>query len=108
MADAQILDEPGAVKVVCGDDGRAMYFSRAPIPFLRDPEDRAARDPLIRLHLGIYAYTRPALAAWVALPAHPLELSERLEQLRPLAAGWGYGRGRWLRTPIDGRDRPHR
>jgi len=91
VADAQILDEPSAVKVVCGNDGRAMYFSRAPIPFLRDAEDRSARDPLIRLHLGIYAYTRPALAAWVALPTHPLEVSERLEQLRPLAAGWGIG-----------------
>jgi 3-deoxy-manno-octulosonate cytidylyltransferase (CMP-KDO synthetase) len=91
VADATILDEPSAVKVVCGDDGRALYFSRAPIPFLRDANDRAARDPLIRLHLGIYAYTRPALAAWVALAPHPLEVSERLEQLRPLAAGWGMG-----------------
>ena len=77
--------------MVCGDDGRALYFSRAPIPFLRDADDRDARDPLIRLHLGIYAYTRPALAAWVALAPHALEVSERLEQLRPLAAGWGMG-----------------
>ena len=91
VADVSILGEPSAVKVVCGDDGRALYFSRAPIPYLRDPSDQAIRDPLVRLHLGIYAYTRSALAAWVALPPHPLELSERLEQLRPLAGGWGMG-----------------
>jgi 3-deoxy-manno-octulosonate cytidylyltransferase (CMP-KDO synthetase) len=91
VSDASILEEPSAVKVVCGDDGRALYFSRAPIPFLRDQTDHAIRDPLVRLHLGIYAYTRTALAAWVALPPHPLELSERLEQLRPLAGGWGMG-----------------
>lgn len=91
VSDASILGEPSAVKVVCGDDGRALYFSRAPIPYLRDTTDQAIRDPLVRLHLGIYAYTRAALAAWVALPPHPLELSERLEQLRPLAGGWGMG-----------------
>jgi 3-deoxy-manno-octulosonate cytidylyltransferase (CMP-KDO synthetase) len=91
VADSSILAEPSAVKVVCGDDGRALYFSRAPIPYLRDASDHGVREPLIRLHLGVYAYTRPGLAAWVALPPHPLELSERLEQLRPLAAGWGMG-----------------
>lgn len=90
-ADPEILGRPEIVKVVCDDAGRALYFSRAPIPWLRDAADRAVRDPLVRQHLGVYAYTRSALAAWVALPPHPLELSERLEQLRPLAAGRAIG-----------------
>jgi 3-deoxy-manno-octulosonate cytidylyltransferase (CMP-KDO synthetase) len=90
-ASPDILSLPAAVKVVMDDAGRALYFSRAPIPWLRDAQDRAVRDPLVRLHLGLYAYTRAALAAWVALPPHPLELAERLEQLRPMAAGRAIG-----------------
>lgn len=84
---ADALQAPDVVKVVCDDHGRAMYFSRAPIPYLRDAADAPARDALVRQHLGVYAYTRQALDAWVALPVHPLEQIERLEQLRPLAAG---------------------
>jgi 3-deoxy-manno-octulosonate cytidylyltransferase (CMP-KDO synthetase) len=90
-ASAAILDRPEIVKVVIDDAGRALYFSRAPIPWLRDESDVALRDGLVRQHLGVYAYTRPALAAWVALPPHPLELVERLEQLRALAAGMSIG-----------------
>ena len=85
-----ILDEPSVVKVVTGDDGRALYFSRAPIPFLREPrdaDDAAQQRQRIYQHVGVYAYTRDALAKWVSLPTHPLEKIERLEQLRPLAAG---------------------
>lgn len=90
-ADPSVLREPNVVKVVCGDDGRALYFSRAPIPFLRDVDDAAVRHGLVRQHLGVYAYTQRALAAWAALPSHPLEICERLEQLRPLAAGMAMG-----------------
>jgi len=86
-----ILDAPDVVKVVRADDGRALYFSRAGIPFLRDGAERRERDGVVLQHLGIYAYTRAALAQWVALPAHPLERIERLEQLRPLAAGMSMG-----------------
>ncbi|HEX7018864.1 MAG TPA: 3-deoxy-manno-octulosonate cytidylyltransferase [Gemmatimonadaceae bacterium] len=86
-ATAAILDDPNVVKVVAADDQRAMYFSRAPIPFLRDASDAAVQSERIWQHLGIYAYTRAALEHWVALPVHPLEHIERLEQLRPLAAG---------------------
>jgi 3-deoxy-manno-octulosonate cytidylyltransferase (CMP-KDO synthetase) len=68
-----------------------MYFSRAPIPWLREPGDATTRDALVRQHIGVYAYTPAALAAWVALPVHPLETIERLEQLRPLAAGIAMG-----------------
>lgn len=86
-----ILETPNVVKVVAADDGRALYFSRAPIPYLREAADAAQRDPLVRQHVGVYAYTPAALAAWVALPPHPLEQVERLEQLRPLAAGMAMG-----------------
>ena len=93
-APAAILAQPNTVKVVTADDGRAMYFSRAPIPWLRDANDAAdaaRRDALVRQHVGVYAYTPDALAAWVRLAPHPLELVERLEQLRPLAAGLAMG-----------------
>jgi 3-deoxy-manno-octulosonate cytidylyltransferase (CMP-KDO synthetase) len=90
-ATEQILGRPDIVKVVTADDGRALYFSRAPIPWLREPGDAPVRDAFLRQHVGVYAYTREALAAWVALPQHPLERVERLEQLRPLAAGIAMG-----------------
>ena len=83
----EVLAAPSVVKVVVNDAGRALYFSRAAIPFLRDVADAAVRAGLARQHIGVYAYTRAALAQWVALPQHPLEITERLEQLRPLAAG---------------------
>jgi 3-deoxy-manno-octulosonate cytidylyltransferase (CMP-KDO synthetase) len=90
-AGSDILGNPDVVKVVADANGRAMYFSRAPIPFLRDGDDRATRDALVCQHLGIYAYTRDALERWVSLPPHPLEISERLEQLRALADGLAIG-----------------
>jgi 3-deoxy-manno-octulosonate cytidylyltransferase (CMP-KDO synthetase) len=86
-APSDAADDPDVVKVVCADDGRAMYFSRSGIPFVRDNADEALRTRTLLQHIGVYAYTREALAAWVALPEHPLERIERLEQLRPLAAG---------------------
>jgi 3-deoxy-manno-octulosonate cytidylyltransferase (CMP-KDO synthetase) len=90
-AGAEILANPDIVKIVTDSHGRALYFSRAPVPFLRDAADRPARDSLVKQHLGVYAYTRDALNRWVSLPPHPLELSERLEQLRALADGLAMG-----------------
>ena len=90
-AGSEVLTNPDVVKVVTDTHGRALYFSRAPIPFLRDPGDRATRDGLVRQHLGIYAYTRDALNRWVSLPPNALEISERLEQLRALADGLAMG-----------------
>jgi 3-deoxy-manno-octulosonate cytidylyltransferase (CMP-KDO synthetase) len=90
-AGEDVLANPAIVKVVSADDGAAMYFSRAPIPYLRDAADQPNRDARLRQHLGVYSYTPAALAAWVALPVHQLERIERLEQLRPLAAGWRIG-----------------
>jgi 3-deoxy-manno-octulosonate cytidylyltransferase (CMP-KDO synthetase) len=82
---------PHVVKVVCADDGRALYFSRAGIPALREPQDRSVLEGTVRQHIGVYAYTPGALKRWVTLPEHPLERIERLEQLRPLAAGMAMG-----------------
>lgn len=87
----EIIDDPHCVKVVRADDGRALYFSRAGIPFLRDAADRGMRDGMLLQHMGIYACRREALRRWVALPPHPLELVEKLEQLRALAAGLAMG-----------------
>lgn len=85
--DAALLNRPDVVKVVRTDAGRALYFSRAPIPFLRELADADQRAPFALQHVGVYAYAPDALAQWVSLPPHPLELIERLEQLRPLAHG---------------------
>jgi 3-deoxy-manno-octulosonate cytidylyltransferase (CMP-KDO synthetase) len=90
-APPDVLQRPDVVKVVLADTQHALYFSRAPIPWLREAADEASRDALVRRHVGVYAYTPAALAAWVALPPHPLEQVERLEQLRPLAHGLAIG-----------------
>jgi 3-deoxy-manno-octulosonate cytidylyltransferase (CMP-KDO synthetase) len=90
-ASEDIFDSPSIVKVVTALDGHALYFSRAPIPFLRDSADAGLRRPLTLQHIGVYSYTRAALAQWMALPPHPLEDIERLEQLRPLAHGMNIG-----------------
>ncbi|MFW6201865.1 MAG: 3-deoxy-manno-octulosonate cytidylyltransferase [Gemmatimonadota bacterium] len=81
--------DPAVVKVVCGDGGRALYFSRAPIPYPRDGAPSAAELASGRYlrHVGVYAYTADALTRWVELPPSGLERIERLEQLRPLSAG---------------------
>jgi 3-deoxy-manno-octulosonate cytidylyltransferase (CMP-KDO synthetase) len=74
---------PNAVKVVTALDGRALYFSRATIPFDRDATGFAG----YRKHLGIYAYRKAALERFAALPPSPLEKLERLEQLRLIENG---------------------
>ena len=71
------------VKVVFGNDGMALYFSRAPIPFLRSGGVEAP----MWLHWGIYAYRRAALEKFVSLPPGRLENCEKLEQLRALENG---------------------
>jgi 3-deoxy-manno-octulosonate cytidylyltransferase (CMP-KDO synthetase) len=78
------LIDPSAVKVVCRDDGEALYFSRAPIPF--DRHGREAFTGAYR-HLGVYGYSAASLERFVAAPPHPLEQREGLEQLRALALG---------------------
>jgi 3-deoxy-manno-octulosonate cytidylyltransferase (CMP-KDO synthetase) len=85
---------PHVVKVVVGGDGRALYFSRSPIPFDRDGR-RAAGEPLGWRHIGMYAYRREALLRLAALPPSPLERRERLEQLRALEHGIAIGVVEW-------------
>ncbi len=79
--------DPNQVKVLRDANDRALYFSRAPLPFSREPlgQWRGGRD--YRRHVGLYAYRVAYLRHFVALPPHPLELAERLEQLRALADG---------------------
>jgi 3-deoxy-manno-octulosonate cytidylyltransferase (CMP-KDO synthetase) len=103
-ASTEILDTPSLVKVVVSQDGRAMYFSRAPIPYLRDPADAGKLAERTLQHIGVYAYSREALTEWVSLPPHPLEEIERLEQLRPLAAGLPIGVAVTNETPASGID----
>ncbi len=86
---ADFLD-PNKVKVVTGTEGRALYFSRAPIPFPRDLKgvpDQAFLDTHARLHLGMYAYKAKFLKDFGKLAPGRLEMVEKLEQLRALENG---------------------
>src|SRR5207248_4762953 len=92
----QELLDPNAVKVVTDASGRALYFSRAPIPWNRDGAPAGLATQLdcagARRHVGIYAYRVGALLRLAQLAPGALETRERLEQLRALEyglAGWG-------------------
>jgi 3-deoxy-manno-octulosonate cytidylyltransferase (CMP-KDO synthetase) len=89
IRDEATYRDSACVKVVCSARGRALYFSRSPIPCHRDglPERSAIR-PIAHLHLGLYAYRREFLLSIAALPPSPLEAAEKLEQLRVLDAGY--------------------
>jgi 3-deoxy-manno-octulosonate cytidylyltransferase (CMP-KDO synthetase) len=76
------ISNPSAVKVVTDDSGRALYFSRAAIPY-----DRDGLHPRYYKHLGFYGYRKEALDKFVRWPESSLERSERLEQLRFLENG---------------------
>ena len=84
-----VLDDPACVKVVCRHDGRALYFSRSPIPHARTWRDELLEQepPLFWQHLGLYVYRREFLLRFSRLPASELETTEMLEQLRILQAG---------------------
>jgi 3-deoxy-manno-octulosonate cytidylyltransferase (CMP-KDO synthetase) len=85
---ARLLD-PACVKVVFDERGRALYFSRSPIPHARESQDRLleAEPPLFYQHIGLYAYRRAFLLSLANLPPSRLEQTEKLEQLRVLEAG---------------------
>lgn len=84
----EVYLSPNVVKVVCDDFGRALYFSRSPVPMARDSEPDFTIDPPRYLqHLGVYAYRRAFLLRLAATPPHPLEQTEKLEQLRVLGTG---------------------
>ncbi|WP_145245061.1 3-deoxy-manno-octulosonate cytidylyltransferase [Aeoliella mucimassa] len=89
IRDPAQLTDPACVKVVFDDAGRAMYFSRSAIPFVRDTAefDIKSEPPLYYLHLGIYAYRRDFLLNLAKLPPSRIEQAEKLEQIRVLQAG---------------------
>lgn len=84
-----VLEDPSCVKVVLRHDGRALYFSRSPIPYARTWNDGllTRQPPLYWQHLGLYVYRRDFLQRFSRLPASSLETTEMLEQLRILQAG---------------------
>ena len=83
------LEDPACVKVVFDDHGRAMYFSRSPIPHAREWDDAllAATPAHFYQHIGLYAYRRDFLLRLAEMPPSRMEQLERLEQLRVLEAG---------------------
>ena len=90
VADVETLFNPNAVKVVFDDQGRALYFSRAPVPWHREAFAQKARVlPAGNWwrHIGIYAYRVGLLHRFVSWPPATLELTESLEQLRAMANG---------------------
>ena len=92
MTDPEEIASPHVVKVVVDCDDNALYFSRLPLPHVRDPH---ASPGAVRSykHIGIYGYRRDFLLALAKLPPTPLELAESLEQLRALEHGFR------IRTP---------
>ena len=96
LQDEEQGNNPNVVKAVVDHNGFALYFSRAPIPFLRDPK----RQPMPRFykHIGIYGYQRDFVLQFPSLPSTRLEQLEQLEQLRALEHGYQI---KLLETPHD-------
>lgn len=86
LSTMEMLSDPAVVKVVLDRTGRALYFSRSAIPFVRDVEEMTEEPPFYH-HLGLYAYRRDFLLHFSELPVSRLEQAEKLEQLRVLEAG---------------------
>ncbi len=84
LASSADLLNPSIVKVVVDRDGNALYFSRAPVPFAREPVQNT---PAYK-HIGLYVYRREFLLAFARLEPTPLEQCEKLEQLRALEHGF--------------------
>jgi 3-deoxy-manno-octulosonate cytidylyltransferase (CMP-KDO synthetase) len=80
------IDDPNHVKTVFDINGMALYFSRSPIPFQRNPDEPVA--PTYYKHLGFYAYRKGFLLTFVGLPEGEWERYEKLEQLRALEYGY--------------------
>lgn len=83
------LSSPNVVKVARASDGRALYFSRSPIPYLRDiPVESWLENGEFWGHIGVYGYARAVLESYSTMPESHLEQMEKLEQLRFLEAGY--------------------
>jgi len=87
FADAAQVADPNIVKCITDQAGRAIYFSRSVIPYSRDAAGIGSKETYLR-HLGIYAYRRDFLLTITKKPQTPLELSEKLEQLRAIEYGF--------------------
>ena len=91
IRNSEEYDNPNVVKVVVNSAGRALYFSRRTVPYLREAASRSVSEQLAAFpflkHLGIYGYRRETLLRLVQLPVSPLEAAEKLEQLRALENG---------------------
>lgn len=100
QTDPERIESPNSVKVVMNEDGEALYFSRAVIPYQAIQRAGGGWQ-----HIGIYGFSRPALAAITCLPPHSLEQNEQLEQLRWLAHGYRIRVGK-SEQPAHGVDSP--
>jgi 3-deoxy-manno-octulosonate cytidylyltransferase (CMP-KDO synthetase) len=100
--EADQASDPGRVKVVFDERGRALYFSRAAIPYRRDPGQLG--HGLHWQHVGIYAFSRDAIHRWPTLPRSPAEQAEQLEQLRALHSGLTIGVARLEEAVLPGVD----
>jgi 3-deoxy-manno-octulosonate cytidylyltransferase (CMP-KDO synthetase) len=89
LSDLSALDNPNTIKAVFGNDGRAIYFSRSPIPYMRDPQmaDAWQQERGYFKHIGIYGYSREGLAQIRGMQRGILEVAESLEQLRWMEHG---------------------
>ena len=88
ITDPNLIENPNIVKVVCDNRGRALYFSRWPIPYIRDEADRTKAASCYFEHVGLYVYRREFLIQYAGWPQTPLEQLEKLEQLRVLENGY--------------------
>lgn len=88
ITDERDLHDPNLVKVVFDANGRALYFSRSPIPCIRDRQEGQPLPPCYWGHIGLYAYRRDFLLKYAKMPPTPLEKLEKLEQLRVLENGY--------------------
>jgi len=88
ITNVEDLFNPNVVKVARTQDGRALYFSRSPIPYVRDcPQEKWLERQLFWGHIGVYGYRPAVIAEYTSLPFSPLQAAENLEQLRFLEAG---------------------
>lgn len=106
IADAAQIDEPAIVKLVVDGRGRALYFSRAAIPFCRDGRPDDPRAGVFLRHIGLYGYSNAALQSLAGAAACELEQLEKLEQLRALWLGVPIDVMRWPDAPPAGVDTP--
>lgn len=100
--DPESARDPARVKVVTDSRGQALYFSRSVIPHQRDPG--GSSESLYWQHLGLYTFTRAALARWTGFPPCPAEQAERLEQLRALHYGMAIGVAKLSEPALPGVD----